>query len=295
MRIITPKITNHLKLMKVRLSLLITISACFGYLLHSPEISGSIITLFPAIFFLTSGSAICNNYQDRYYDQHFARTRQRPFPAQQVNHRSALLQASLFISLGIFLLYLITSTWLPPLLGISAVILYNGFYTPLKTKTILAIIPGALCGAIPPWIGWLVANGPLLSPTIALVMTIIGVWQFPHFWIVLLNQKREYSQQEKLPSMLQFFQEAQLKRIIFQWVFAFALLPLLLPLTEITKTTPISYLLLLNSLAVTSIFFFRLFLSQTEAVYRSLFLWLNLSLTLFMVIVSLERTLPVYI
>jgi protoheme IX farnesyltransferase len=74
-----------------------------------------------------------------------------------------------------------------PLLGAAALIWYLAVYTPLKTKTTLAVPIGAFCGAFPPLIGWSLAGGHLGDYRIITLAGLLFLWQVPHF---LLFQRR---------------------------------------------------------------------------------------------------------
>lgn len=71
--------------------------------------------------------------------------------------------------------------------GLCAVIAYNGLYTPLKKKTLLAIIPGCLSGMLPALIGWSVTGQSVWNFDILMLMGILGLWQIPHTFIILLK------------------------------------------------------------------------------------------------------------
>ena len=106
-----------------------------------------------------------------------------------------LLLAGLIVLLGV------NETLSPVLVAIFAVILYNGVYTPLKKKSVLAIIPGAFCGALPPYIGWLSGGGGVISYTAVLLIVLFVLWQIPHYLLVLLTFKDDY-EKSSLPNFL---------------------------------------------------------------------------------------------
>ena len=81
---------------------------------------------------------------------------------------------------------------LPVLLGLSALAWYLAVYTPLKRLTPLALPLGALCGAVPPLIGWGLAGG---DPTDFRIVTLAGLfflWQIPHFWLLQKRHADDY-------------------------------------------------------------------------------------------------------
>jgi protoheme IX farnesyltransferase len=122
-------------------------------------------------------------------------------------------------------------------LGLFAVFWYNGVYTPLKTRTAFAVIPGAFIGAMPPAIGWFSGGGGLNSQILVLSFFFF-IWQVPHFWILLLNFRRDY-EKVGIPALTRIFPPAQFSRIIFVWIFATAVACLMIPLFGIVESQAI--------------------------------------------------------
>ena len=154
----------YLKLIKFRLSLAVAFSAAAGYILF--EDAGSfkgLAATFGGVFFLSGGAAALNQYQERRTDALMPRTKKRPLPSHELRSGAALFTALGMIAEGTALLATFT-WWLPALLGLVNVVLYNFIYTPLKRHSFLAVIPGGLVGAVPPLIGFTAAGGSLLAP-----------------------------------------------------------------------------------------------------------------------------------
>ena len=97
-------------------------------------------------------------------------------------------------------------------LSLIAVVLYNMLYTRLKKRTIAAIIPGAISGALPPYIGWTSAGGDPFSGTALLLSVLFILWQVPHSLLILLRHKDDYLH-NALPSLVKILPESSLKRI----------------------------------------------------------------------------------
>jgi protoheme IX farnesyltransferase len=110
----------------------------------------------------------------------------------------------------------------------SAVLLYNGFYTYLKRIWPFAAVPGAIIGALPPVIGWTAAGGSLGDPRILAVVFFFFIWQVPHFWILIFVYGKDY-EKAGLPALTQIFHRKQLAGITFIWVLTAAASGLLLP------------------------------------------------------------------
>ena len=66
-------------------------------------------------------------------------------------------------------------------IGLLSLLLYALVYTPLKRVSSLAVLVGAIPGALPPLIGAIAITGEL-HPIGILLFMIQFFWQFPHFW-----------------------------------------------------------------------------------------------------------------
>ena len=77
-------------------------------------------------------------------------------------------------------------------LTFSTLFIYLAIYTPLKKRSPLAIEIGAIAGALPPLIGWVVAAG---SPTTygLILFGILFAWQLPHFMAIAWNHRKDYT------------------------------------------------------------------------------------------------------
>jgi heme o synthase len=209
--------STYLKLIKFRLSVAVAFSAAAGYILF--EDAGSLKELAATVggvFFLAGGAAALNQYQERHIDALMPRTRKRPLPSHELRSRSALFTALLMIIEGSILLTTFTG-WLPAVLGLLNVILYNLIYTYLKRTTFLAIIPGGLVGAIPPLIGFTAAGGSIIAPQALFLAGFMFMWQLPHFWLLLSCYRGEY-EKAGLGSFIRKPEQADLKTIIPAWV-----------------------------------------------------------------------------
>jgi protoheme IX farnesyltransferase len=77
-------------------------------------------------------------------------------------------------------------------------------------------------------LGWVSGGGHLFDPRIWAVGFLFFVWQVPHFWLLLLNFGKDY-EKAGFPSLTNLFAPAQLRRIIFIWIFATAATCVTLP------------------------------------------------------------------
>jgi protoheme IX farnesyltransferase len=220
-----------LALCKIRISLLSTLSFAAGWTLASGRLSPDSVVLIAGTFFLACGASALNQVQERRTDALMERTRSRPIPAGKISKDVALMFALVLVASGLLMLFLSMNRWVPGL-GLFALIWYNGIYTPLKKKSRWAAIPGALVGSIPPVMGWAAAGGRLFDPQIMAVAFFMFLWQVPHFWLLVLNDPRDY-ERAGFPTIAMIFSQKQLQRVTFVWILSVAVASLLLPLYTI--------------------------------------------------------------
>ena len=217
-----------LDLTKFRIALFAAFSTSAGFILAKQGLSSEMMPAVSGVFFLACGSCALNQYQERKNDQWMERTQGRPLPSKRL-HPITALKISLWLLLGGASILMAGTNWMALGLGSFAVFWYNGIYTPLKRKTAFAVIPGALIGTIPPVLGWVSGGGHLLDPQILAVASFFFIWQIPHFWLLLLDFGKDY-EKAGFPSLNRIFTAAQLRRILFAWIFATAVTCLILPL-----------------------------------------------------------------
>ncbi len=213
-------IRSYLTLGKVKISFFASLSAATGLLLVNRPSGGALPVLIMGVFLLACGACALNQYQERDSDALMARTAGRPIPAGRVKPGQALCFSVALIGAGSLVLFF-TDSLAVPLLGLGAVLWYNGFYTWIKARTAFAALPGALAGALPPAIGWMAGGGSLGDPPLAALCFFFFMWQVPHFFVHLLTFGTEYETIGR-PSLTAVFTGPQLGRLTFQWLFAAA-------------------------------------------------------------------------
>jgi len=141
---------------------------------------------------LAVGSAnVLNQYLERDIDGRMARTAGRPLPNKRMAPQAALWFG---IALGVAAVVMLWALVNPITagLGLFALLAYVLVYTPLKQKTPLSLLIGAVPGAIPPLMGWTAATG-VIDPGGAVLFGILLVWQLPHFLAIALYRKDDYA------------------------------------------------------------------------------------------------------
>lgn len=162
------------------LSISVVFSALAGYLLGAETVDFiTLVLLAFGGYFMVGASNAYNQIIERELDILMDRTKNRPIPSGRMSVRTAFLVATSFTLAGLAMLYAInpkTAMW-----GAISIFLYTCAYTPLKTKTPLAVFVGAIPGAIPFMLGWVAARGGF-GIEAGTLFAIQFFWQFPHFW-----------------------------------------------------------------------------------------------------------------
>ncbi len=271
-------------LAKAPLCLLVGYSTLFGFFLAEPTASARALLTGVGLFFLATGAATLNSIQEHRTDAHMERTKNRPLPRKAVSLLRAGFQALLLLVAGVIVLNVVSETIFPIFMAVFAVVLYNGIYTPLKQQTVLAIVPGAVCGALPPYIGWLVAGGGRTGFEPFLLITLMILWQIPHFWLVLLHHREDYKS-GIIPSLYSFFQEETIRRFFITWIGGLVSVMILFIILPCISGSGARILIILNAFSLMGCFFLR-FRSKRRNNYMLLFAVLNGALFLHMTIIA---------
>ncbi len=227
------KIKILFELIKIRITVFVTVTTAFGYIAAVGHINFQIIPVLLGVLFLAFGSASFNHYQEKDFDGKMDRTKSRPIPSGRISSFSALYISIIFVLSGSLILFF-GSNLLSLGLGLLNLVWYNFIYTLLKRRSAFAIVPGSLVGAIPPMIGWVGAGGPIFDPQIIVIAFFFFIWQIPHFWLLLLVLDKDY-RQAGFPTLTQVFSREQLSRITFVWIIATAVTGLMIPLYGIVS------------------------------------------------------------
>jgi protoheme IX farnesyltransferase len=137
------------------------------------------------------GANAFNMWLEREADARMSRTRRRPLPAGRLHPDQAVRFAWLLAIVGVGVLAIGTNV-LTALLGALAIASYVLVYTPLKYRTPLALLIGAVPGAAPPLLGWTAATNSIDAPALVL-FAILLVWQIPHFLAIALYRQDDYA------------------------------------------------------------------------------------------------------
>jgi protoheme IX farnesyltransferase len=183
-----------LLLTKARLSFLVIVTTFVGFCMGTrgalewlPLLGVTIGTALAA-----AAAAVLNQYMESHVDRLMERTRHRPLPAGRMKPEAALGLGIALAVAGVVLLWFAANA-MSAYLAAATVAIYLFFYTPLKRKTSLCTIVGAVSGAIPPVIGWTAAH-PSLDFGAWVLFGVLFTWQMPHFLAIAWMYRDEYRQ-----------------------------------------------------------------------------------------------------
>ncbi|MGH9438783.1 MAG: heme o synthase [Terriglobia bacterium] len=180
-------------LTKPEVNFLVIASTLVGFYLGSqgPLRWALLFNTLVGTFLVASGTATLNEYFERHHDARMKRTARRPLPSGRLSAAEGLCFGLLLsITGGFYLAW--TVNGLASFLALLTLASYLLLYTPLKRKTPLCTLVGALPGAMPPLIGWAAARGSLAFEAWVLY-AILFFWQFPHFTAIAWLYRKDYS------------------------------------------------------------------------------------------------------
>jgi protoheme IX farnesyltransferase len=290
----TGGIRAAIELTKFRLTGFIALSAMFGHILAAPAPGIDTLVTGAGVWLLAAGAAVFNHIQDRRYDRWFARTRHRCLVQNRVGLQTAGWVASGLVFSGLALLAGGLDTHLPWILGILALVCYNGLYTPLKKKNLFAVWPGVICGMLPPAIGWTAVPLSQCHGTgIQLfgLMLVMGIWQVPHFLILAAAQPVCDPGTDRFPTFIRLWTKSELFVQILVWVCIYSLGIFWFLLNGGIVLPGVSASLAGMAFVLPGVMglFFTRFPARAGA---GGFTTLNLSMLIFMVLGVLDRILP---
>jgi len=125
------------------------------------------------------------------YDAKMRRTRNRPIPSGRMLPETGLVIGAILSAAGLVYLALAVNL-LTSALGTLTLASYLFVYTPLKRRTTLNTMIGAIPGALPPLMGWTAASGAMTVEGWSL-FAILFFWQLPHFLAIAWMYRDEYA------------------------------------------------------------------------------------------------------
>lgn len=187
-------IRDLIVLTKVRVNALVVATTAGGYYMAAPAVIDWTTLILTCLFtaLVASGAAAINQVDERDTDRLMTRTRQRPLAAERMTPATGRLIAVALSGAGLAGLWLIANLE-AALVALVTLVTYALVYTPLKRRSSLSTVVGAVPGALPPLIGWAAAGGSLATLAPWSMFGFMFLWQLPHFLAIAWIYRDEYA------------------------------------------------------------------------------------------------------
>ena len=184
---------DFVALTKPRVVLMVLVTTLMGYdvALTGPADYLRMIHLLIGSLLAAGGTLALNQYRERDLDARMDRTRNRPLPAGRLQPLEAWLFGVALTLVGTAYLAALVNP-LVALVTLATTILYLFAYTPLKRRTPLCTLVGAVAGALPPVAGWAAARGDV-APGAWVLFAILFLWQLPHTLAIARLYRDDYA------------------------------------------------------------------------------------------------------
>jgi protoheme IX farnesyltransferase len=189
-------LSAYWSLTKPEVNFLIAVTAAAGFWMGTPASFAHfpwahLVHTLVGTALVASGAATLNQRIELRFDAQMRRTARRPLVSGRIEPAHALWFGISLSFIGAMYLA-VTTNVLASLLAILTLLAYLFLYTPLKRKTPLCTLIGALPGATPPLIGWAAACGRLDGHA-WLLFAIVFLWQFPHVMAIAWMYREDYA------------------------------------------------------------------------------------------------------
>ncbi|MFZ9754999.1 MAG: heme o synthase [Bacteroidia bacterium] len=193
-------IKSYFQFIKFRLSSTVAGTSAFGYLLGCQinnrehwrdafewPVFWAVLVGGMLVVFASNG---LNQIIEKGNDSKMTRTSSRPIVEDRISLPNARIFCWVTGLLGLLLLAVLTP-FTTMLLSLVSLVVYVFVYTPMKQVSPLAVMVGAIPGALPPLIGYTAAVGRIDEPGMMLFL-VQFFWQFPHFWAIAWMLHEDY-------------------------------------------------------------------------------------------------------
>jgi protoheme IX farnesyltransferase len=185
-------IRDYIELCKPRITFFCLMMAAGGLVLADQRVSlYSILFMFIGLTLSVSSANTFNMIYERHSDKYMRRTQFRPLVLEKISVTNSLIFAIILGLCSLVILAYFVNV-LTAVVSLFALIFYAAIYTPLKAKTPLALVIGAIPGAVPPLIGWTAASNQISMPALAL-FSVLFAWQMPHFIAISIYHQVDYA------------------------------------------------------------------------------------------------------
>lgn len=185
--------TDFFELAKPRVVLMVLITTFVGFYLGSEQVPDYLILVQTLIgtALAAGGTLALNQYMERDSDAVMQRTQRRPLPDGRLQPREAVWFGTAVTILGLGYLALAVNL-LSASVTAFITMSYLLFYTPLKQRSSLCMLVGAVPGALPPVIGWVATRGSL-DVGAWVLFAIMFLWQVPHTLAIARLYREDYA------------------------------------------------------------------------------------------------------
>ncbi|MEO0479371.1 MAG: heme o synthase [Planctomycetota bacterium] len=189
------KLSSFLELGKLRLSSMAIFSVVAGLYLGTPfrEHPDAVVLVFVSLgaLLVAAGGNALNMLMERERDQRMERTRSRPLPTGRLSPREVAGFGFITALVGLALIAM-SSNIVATSVCAAIFITYVFVYTPMKSRTPMNTMVGAIPGALPPVVGYAAATGRLDLGALSLFL-ILFFWQIPHFLAIAWRLREDYA------------------------------------------------------------------------------------------------------
>jgi len=187
---------------KPRIVVMVMLTVVAGFWMASEPVTEA-LTVFHLLLgtaLVAAGTNALNQVAECDIDRLMRRTRGRPIPAGRLKRSTAFVCAWVMGAGGVVYLVAFVGPLVSALAALTLVS-YVFVYTPLKRRTSMSTLIGAIPGALPIAGGWAAATGSL-SLGAWVLFWILFLWQLPHFLALGWLYREDYARADiKLLSM----------------------------------------------------------------------------------------------
>jgi heme o synthase len=195
--VLASKVKDYFQLIKFTLSFMVVFSTVVSFLIAPNELlyvrskALSVLLLFAGGMLVTGAANAINQVAEKDTDAVMKRTAKRPVASGRMSVNEATVFAAVAGAAGVFIMWYWFNTE-AALVSLFSLFLYGFVYTPLKKVNSIAVLVGAVPGALPCLIGWVAATGNFGAGG-WILFGIQFLWQFPHFWAIAWLAHQDYT------------------------------------------------------------------------------------------------------
>jgi heme o synthase len=191
------KVKDYFQLIKFTLSFMVVFSTVVSFLIapyeaiYTRHTLLSVLLLFVAGLCITGSANTINQVLEKDTDALMARTAKRPIASGRMSVTEGYIFAFITGVVGVGMMWYFFN-FSSAMVGLASLFIYGFIYTPLKKVNSIAVLVGAIPGALPCLIGWVAATDNF-SVGGWVLFGIQFLWQFPHFWAIAWLAHEDYT------------------------------------------------------------------------------------------------------